>query len=270
MPRLAPEQVEVLAGGGAVDDADVLLRGHLHEPLDARARMLGPVPLVAVREQQREPRRLPPLGERRDDELVDDDLRAVHEVAELGLPDDERVRARDRVAVLEAETAGLGERRVVDLERRDRVRQMLDRRVLGARLRVVEDEVAVRERAALRVLARDSHGRALLDQAPERERLGERPVDPAVGTEHVAAALELGQELGMNREVRRDDQELVVQRLEPVARNRGLGHVAAGAAGLALLPPAHRALGDRLPQRVVRDLDLAVGLGEHRLRRRPR
>ena len=102
-------------------------------------------------------------------------------------------------------------------------------------------------------------------EASEREGLGERPVDPAVGAEHVAAALELGQQLGMNREVRRNDQELVVQRLEAVARNGGLGHVAADAAGLALLPPAHRALGDRLPQRVVRGLDLAVGLGEHRL-----
>ena len=78
----------------------------------------GPVALVAVREQQRQPRRLPPLREAGDDELVDDDLRAVDEVAELRLPEHERLGRRDRVAVLEPERGVLRERRVVDLERR--------------------------------------------------------------------------------------------------------------------------------------------------------
>ena len=101
-----------------VDDADVLLRGQLQEALEPGARMLGPVALVAVRQQQRQPRRLAPLREARDEELVDDDLRAVHEVAELRLPEHERLRRADRVAVLEAERRVLGQRRVVDLERR--------------------------------------------------------------------------------------------------------------------------------------------------------
>jgi hypothetical protein len=53
--RLAPHEVEVLRGRRAVGDADVLLRGQLEEPLEPRARVLGPVPLVAVREQERQP-----------------------------------------------------------------------------------------------------------------------------------------------------------------------------------------------------------------------
>jgi hypothetical protein len=40
-----------------------------------------------VREEQGEPRGLLPLRAARDDELVDDDLRSVDEVAELGLPE---------------------------------------------------------------------------------------------------------------------------------------------------------------------------------------
>ena len=131
--RLAAEQVEELARGRAVGDPDVVLRALLEEPLEPRARVLGPVALVAVRQQQRQARRLPPLRAAGDEELVDHDLGAVDEVAELRLPEDERVRRGDRVAVLEPERRVLRERRVVDLERRVRRREVLDRRVRLAR-----------------------------------------------------------------------------------------------------------------------------------------
>ena len=63
--------------------------------------------LVAVRQQQRQARRLAPLGQAGDDELVDDHLRRVDEVAELRLPQHERLRRLHRVAVLEAEAGDL-------------------------------------------------------------------------------------------------------------------------------------------------------------------
>jgi hypothetical protein len=101
--------VEVLSSGGAVRDPDVLLRSELEEPLEPRARVFRPVALVAVREEQGQARGLLPLRAARDDELVDDDLCAVDEVAELGFPENQRLRGRDRVAVLEAERGVLGE-----------------------------------------------------------------------------------------------------------------------------------------------------------------
>src|SRR5919201_2113194 len=144
--------MEVLPGGRAIGDADVLLGGELQEALQPRARMLGAVSLVAVWQEQREPRRLAPLGEARDDELIDHDLRAVDEVAELGLPEYERLRRSDGIAVLEADAGVLGKRRVVDLEGGARVVQVLERRERLAGVDVVEDGVAMRERPALRVL----------------------------------------------------------------------------------------------------------------------
>ena len=51
------------------------------------------------------------------DELVDDDLRAVREVAELRLPHAEQIGIIQRVAVVETEHAGLAEQRVVNAER---------------------------------------------------------------------------------------------------------------------------------------------------------
>src|SRR5262245_35532954 len=110
--------MEELRGCRAVDDPDVVLRRELEEPFEARARMLGAVSLVPVRKQERETRGLSPLRPPGDDELVDDDLRAVDEVAELRLPEHERVRRCDRVAVLEGERGVLREGRVVDLEGR--------------------------------------------------------------------------------------------------------------------------------------------------------
>ena len=68
----------------------VVLGAQLQEALEARGGMLRALAFVAVRQEQREAAQAAPLGLARSDELVDDDLRAVDEVAELGFPDDER------------------------------------------------------------------------------------------------------------------------------------------------------------------------------------
>ena len=140
----------------------------------------GPGALVAVRQQQRQAAGLAPLRLAGDDEAVDDHLGGVGEVAELRLPEDERVRRRRRVAVLEAEAGDLRERAVVELEGSRRLLQVLDRRVLEAGVLVVEDEVAVGEGAALGVLAGEADVDALGQQRAEGERLGVAEVDPAL------------------------------------------------------------------------------------------
>ena len=78
--------------------------------------MLGALAFVAVREKHDDAGEQAPLGFAGGDELVDDDLRAVGEVAELGFPEDEGFGVVAGVAVLEAEGGGLGEQGVVDLE----------------------------------------------------------------------------------------------------------------------------------------------------------
>jgi hypothetical protein len=103
--RLAAQQVEVLRRRRAGSRPGCCPRRELEEALEPRARVLGALALVAVRQQQRQPRGLPPLRQAGDDELVDDHLRAVDEVAELRLPEHERLGRRDGVAVLEAQHA---------------------------------------------------------------------------------------------------------------------------------------------------------------------
>src|SRR5580698_4935511 len=99
-----------------IADLDVVFRGHLQPALDARARMLGPGPLVAMRKEEDDAREPEPLVLRRGNELVDDDLTGVCEVSELRLPHDERVGSVEAVPVVEAEHPRLGEGAVPDLE----------------------------------------------------------------------------------------------------------------------------------------------------------
>ena len=105
---------------------------------------------------------------------------AVDEVPELRLPEHERLGRRDRVAVLEADArrtpraASCGPRTTPS-----RLVEVLHRRVPLAGLGVVQDEVPVRERAALGVLAGQPDRDALDEQRREGERLGVAPVDAA-------------------------------------------------------------------------------------------
>ena len=92
--HLAAEQVEVLRCGRCVADLDVVLGGEVHEALDARRAVLGPLAFVAVRQEHHETGGLVPLVLARHDELVDDDLGAVHEITELRLPDHECIGIR--------------------------------------------------------------------------------------------------------------------------------------------------------------------------------
>src|SRR5207342_2425496 len=71
-------------------------------------------------------------------------------------------------------------RAVVELERRRGVLEVLHRRVLEARVLVVEDEVAVGEGAALGVLTGEADVDAVGQQRAEGQRLGLAEVDPAL------------------------------------------------------------------------------------------
>ena len=121
--------------------------------------MLWTLTLVAVGQQHREGRVLAPLVLGRDEEVVDDDLGTVGEVTELCLPRHERVLRFDGVAVFKSKRRVLREERVAHGEETGRVHAR-ERHELAAVLVVDQCGVAVRERAASRVLSRESNVRA--------------------------------------------------------------------------------------------------------------
>ena len=114
--RLQSQQVIVVARDRRRRDAQVAFGDELQETLGTRARVFRTAAFVAVRQQQRQARGLAPLRLTGRDELIDDDLGAVEEIAVLRFPQHERVRLLGRVAVLESHAGVFRERAVADLE----------------------------------------------------------------------------------------------------------------------------------------------------------
>lgn len=189
--------VEHVGGRGGLADLDValldvglvrvgldvdraLVRVHqLQRALDAARGVFGALAVLAVRQVHDERGDGVPLGLAGHDAVVDHDLRAVGEVAELRFPDDEAVRVVDGLALLEAEHGLLAQQRVHDGERIDGgggVDAVEEVQLLVGGL-VPGDSVALREGAALHVLAREAHTRALGHQRAERQCLAGRPVE---------------------------------------------------------------------------------------------
>ena len=139
--------------------------------------MFRPLAFVAMRQQADEARHAQPFALARRDELVEHHLRAIGEIAELRLPQRQRLRLGERIAVFEAEHRLFREHRIDDLETALAVADMVERDVARLGLLVDQHGMALRERAALAVLAGQADRIALVEQRAESQRLAGRPID---------------------------------------------------------------------------------------------
>ena len=190
--------MEVLRRRRGVDELDVVLGSREQEALDARRRVLRTLAVIAVRKQQDETVALPPLVLGGDEVLVDDHLGAVDEVAELGLPEHQRLGRGLGVPVLEPEGGVLRQQRVVDPEPGVLAADSIERNPRLAGLVVDQRGVALGEGAAPRVLAGEADAVPLGQQRPEGQCLGGRPLDLAFG-EQLGPRLELLGQLRVRR-----------------------------------------------------------------------
>ena len=147
----------------------------------------GPWPSYPCGSSMHQAARLSPLLFAAGNELVDHDLRAVGEIAELRFPDHQRQRLGHAVAELEAQHGVLAERAVEHVEARLVGRDVLHRHVALAGLGIVERQVALAERAAAGILAAEPHRRAFQRQRAERQRFAEGPVQIAALGDGLAA-----------------------------------------------------------------------------------
>ena len=162
--------------------------------------MVRALALVAVRQQQHDAGALAPLLLARADELVDDRLGAVDEVAELGLPEHQRVRPGHRVAVLEAQRrvlATAASRSTWNLAACPG-RRSCSGVYSSPVCRSTSDRVPLAERAAAAVLADQADRVAVDQQRAEGERLAHRPVDRVL-VDHRGPALQLRQQPRVRR-----------------------------------------------------------------------
>ena len=91
--HLPAQHVEHLGRRRGHDHLHVVLGAQLEVALEPRRRVLRPLPFVAVRQHHHETAQAAPLGLARADELIDHDLGAVREIAELRFPDHQLVGA---------------------------------------------------------------------------------------------------------------------------------------------------------------------------------
>ena len=176
--HLAAQQVEILRGRGARCTTSMLFSAQSVRKRSMRAlECSGPWPSKPCGSSMTRPLGCPHFASARGDELVDHDLRAVGEIAELRFPDHQRQRIGHAVAELEAQHGVLAERAVENVEARLVGRDVLQRDVALAGFRIVEREVALAECAAAGILAAEPHGRAFEHQGAEGQRFAEGPID---------------------------------------------------------------------------------------------
>ena len=129
----------------------------------------------------------------RRDELVDHHLRAVREIAELRFPDHELARARKSHSRIRTEHGLFGKERIDDHEIALLLGDVLQRHIRALvpalAILIVQHRVAMKERAAAAVLARDPDRIAFIQQRREREMLGHAPVERQLAARHQPAVV---------------------------------------------------------------------------------
>ena len=187
--HLPPEDVEIVRRRGAVGNLHVVFRAHLQEALETGRRVLRSLPLIAVWQQADEARHAKPFALARGDELVEQHLRAIGEVAELGFPQRQRIRPRQRVAILKPEHRLFRQHRVDHFVTGLVRRQVGERNVALLGLLIIQHRVPLAEGAALDILARQTDLGAFRNQRAEGQRLGKGPVDSFAGLDHLGAVV---------------------------------------------------------------------------------
>src|SRR5947209_7975879 len=122
--------------------------------------------------------------------MIEYHLRAVSEVAELRLPQRQRVGLGERIAVFKAEHRLFRKHRVDDLEATLILSDVIEWDVAALRLLIDQHRMPLRERPALAVLPGQPHRMALDQQRAQSERLARRPVDALAALDRLGAGVE--------------------------------------------------------------------------------
>ena len=213
--HLPPQQMVDLRGRRWHAHLHVVLRAQLQIALRTGGRMFGALAFVAMRQQQHEPADAAPFHFAGADELVDHHLRAVGEVPELRFPDDQLIRLRCRITILEAHRCILGQHAVDDFEVGLAFLQVLQgdpcAGVPFLAVLVVQHRMAMRKCPAGDVLARNAHAITLIEQRRVSERLAHSPVERLLAFCHRASighdAFDTRMQLEIVRNVGRPDGE---------------------------------------------------------------
>src|SRR5579883_203524 len=114
---LAAQDVEVLSGSRAVDNAPVISRGERQVAFQAGAGVLRPLALVSMWQQQDQRGFLKPLAAPGRDKLVDNNLSYIGEISVLRLPENQSFGSMHAIPVFKAHDRGFAQWAVIDGKR---------------------------------------------------------------------------------------------------------------------------------------------------------
>ena len=205
--------------------------------------MFRPLAFKAMGQEHHEAGHPEPFAFARRDELVEHDLRAVGEVAELGFPEGERVGFGEGIPVFEAEDGVFGEHRIDDLVARLAFADGVQGVVAFLGILVHQRGVALRERAAGAVLPCEADGVAFEHEGPEGHGLGGGPVEALAGFEHLLLGVEKAFHGAVEREAVGRAAERVAHFRDRFGGDGGLAALVAFALLVEVAPPAIEPVG---------------------------
>src|SRR5262249_51337980 len=198
---LSPQHVEILRRRRRLTNLNIVFRCELEVALNTRAGMLRPLALITVWEQHDNAGGQIPLVIASADELIDDDLCAVGEIAELRFPHDERFGIVAAESVFEAKASGFGERRIVDFAKCLLPGKMGKGDPVVFGIRIDSQGVTLVEGPTLRVLSGKAHWRASENQRGQSYRLAEAVIDRPLAMAHLGSLFEELDELRMHMKI---------------------------------------------------------------------
>src|SRR3982751_1611636 len=145
--------MEILGRSSAVANLNISLGAKLQKTLHAPTGMLRTLPFESVRQQENQATWLIPLYFGGNDELIDDNLRAIHEIAELRFPHDQGQRIGHAVTKLEAHDGVLAQQAIDSFESHLIRDKMLERNVGFTGFVIREFKMPLSKCAARNVLA---------------------------------------------------------------------------------------------------------------------
>ena len=183
------QQVEVAGGARRHGDRHIVLGAQLQVPLETCARMLWSLAFIAMRQEQHQARHAQPFHLARGDELIDDDLGAVGEIAELRLPEHQRLGLGEAVAIFEADHRFFRKQRVDHFEFGLTAADVVERHIALFGFLIDQHRVALRKGSARGILTRKPHRKAIVQERAESERFAGSPVDALACLNHLALGL---------------------------------------------------------------------------------
>ena len=220
--HLAAQDVEIVCRRGGAGNLHVVLCAKLEIPLQPGRGMLRPLAFIAMRQQQHEAVHAQPFHFAGSDELVDHDLRAVGEVAELRFPQHQCLGLGRGIAVFKAQHRFFGQQRIHHFEFGLAVMDVVERDVACLGLLIDQGRMALAEGAARRILPRQADVIALVQQGAEGKRFRRGPVEPLAGLEHFRFGMKLAGNGAVQVEIGRHRGQRLADLLQKLVRHRGL------------------------------------------------